>query len=181
MMQEPAQSRQMEDAAGNPRFGGKMIKCPYCGRIFREGREEPRGNADRTCLVCGHSWRSRDGGIPRRCPACRSLRWNQGEKKLRCAACGYEWTSRIKGMPKKCPRCQSTGWRVPGAGRAEHEMQARENSGPDRIGEALTMYSEGATCVEASIATGIPIETLMKALSKNGSAPVRMKRRERRS
>lgn len=164
----------MEGVPRKPRFEGRMIRCPYCDRLFRKGREEPRGNVNRECLVCGHTWRSRGEGNPRRCPACRSLRWNRGERELRCAVCGYEWLSRTKGTPKRCPRCQSAKWRGPDDGA---ERETREGVRPDGIGEALSMYSEGATCVEASLATGIPMETLIKALSGSGRAPVRMKRR----
>ena len=54
------------------------------------------------CYSCGHAWYPRDEKLPKRCPRCRSSRWDHPLKKeTKCKFCGYEW--RLTSINEKCP------------------------------------------------------------------------------
>lgn len=56
------------------------------------------------CYSCGHAWYPRDEKLPKRCPRCRSSRWDHPLKKeTKCKFCGYEW--RLTSINEKCPSC----------------------------------------------------------------------------
>ena len=143
-----------------------LIECPYCGMHFREGATfEPR-YTDRMCMVCGHAWRSRGDALPRRCPSCRSTEWNVSmRKEVECRKCGHRWVPRGGCVPSKCPKCKSPSW----SGAKVDPRQPEED-----LLRAVSMYSEGAGCVEASLATGVPVEDVVKKVLSLSGGPVRM-------
>lgn len=56
------------------------------------------------CYSCGHAWSSRGEKLPKRCPHCRSSRWDQPVKKeTECKFCGHHW--RLTSINEKCPAC----------------------------------------------------------------------------
>lgn len=62
-----------------------------------------------TCLRCGYQWSARTE-VPKRCPACKSTRWNKEAVTNKCLRCGAEWTQRGDRVPKFCPVCHSGMW-----------------------------------------------------------------------
>ncbi|MBR6203899.1 MAG: hypothetical protein IKQ60_02390 [Candidatus Methanomethylophilaceae archaeon] len=69
-------------------------------------------------------------------------------------------------VPTKCPRCKSGSW----SGEKAGSRQLKE----DDLRRAVSMYSEGAGCVEASLATGVPVEDIVKKVLSLSGGPVRM-------
>lgn len=144
-----------------------LIECPYCGMLFREGAVVKPRCTDRMCMVCGHAWKSRGDAVPRRCPSCRSTEWNvSAREEVECARCGHRWIPRGGCVPTKCPRCKSGSW----SGEKAGSRQLKE----DDLRRAVSMYSEGAGCVEASLATGVPVEDVVKKVLSLSDGPVRM-------
>lgn len=95
----------------------KSDKDPY-----RSGRGRSEKNSDRTalhCNQCDHDWLKRSEGLPKRCPVCRSLKWNEEKiPQYVCHRCNHVWKARTK--PNKCPKCQSVKWNV-----SVHKLQCR--------------------------------------------------------
>ena len=56
------------------------------------------------CYRCGHLWIPKTETSPKRCPRCRSSRWDVPERKLRlCKFCGTQFQMGTLGDP--CPSC----------------------------------------------------------------------------
>lgn len=64
------------------------------------------------CHRCSYEWMPRRGQPPKRCPRCRSVKWNNPDLKVTCVRCGHTWNSH-DGKPKRCPSCGSHQWNVP--------------------------------------------------------------------
>lgn len=91
------------------------------GLRHKRGRNE--ANADPLaalhCNQCDHEWLKRSEGPPKRCPVCRSPKWNEEKMpQYACHKCGHVWKARTD--PKKCPKCQSVKWNV-----SVHKLQCR--------------------------------------------------------
>lgn len=55
------------------------------------------------CYRCGHYWNLRGEAMPKRCPRCRSSRWDvPEERQIRCS-CGMTWT--LTDSKQCCPSC----------------------------------------------------------------------------
>ncbi|MBP5734334.1 MAG: hypothetical protein J6W53_00725 [Candidatus Methanomethylophilaceae archaeon] len=130
-----------------------VCRCPRCGMVFRMGTED-RHLTDRLCLVCGHAWKSRGRTLPRRCPKCRSTRWNaRVREELECLRCHHRWVPRGAGVPMNCPRCKSMYWR--------EERQEPAAVTDDLLQKAASMYSEGKGCLEIAMLLDIPLEDVV--------------------
>lgn len=82
--------------------------CPQCGSTKDDS--EP---GSLHCNQCDHVWLRRGDHDPKRCPMCRSDRWNRPrDHKLRCRRCGHVWRNRSE-RPDRCPACQSSRWDEP--------------------------------------------------------------------
>lgn len=64
------------------------------------------------CQRCSYEWTPRKDQLPKRCPRCRSVKWNDPHLKVTCVRCGHTWNSH-DGNPKRCPSCGSHQWNVP--------------------------------------------------------------------
>ncbi len=64
------------------------------------------------CARCSYVWTPRGDDNPKRCPKCRSIKWNNPELKVTCLRCNHTWNSH-KGVPKRCPSCGTHQWNVP--------------------------------------------------------------------
>ncbi len=64
------------------------------------------------CCRCSYDWFPRGSELPKRCPECRSVKWNSPNLLVECLRCGHKWNSQ-KGSPKRCPSCGSKCWNVP--------------------------------------------------------------------
>ena len=144
----------MDDTPDSP---DRCIRCPFCGRSFHEHRIPTSKGTDRTCLRCGHVWRSRGEGRPARCPSCRSSKWNLPDRMNVCLRCGHEWYPRGGARSVKCPSCMARNWDVLGDGFED----AAETPVRDPLDSAEAMYAEGSSCIEAACFYGVPLETLM--------------------
>lgn len=83
--------------------------CPKCRR---PETDRMAGNTLR-CNQCDHEWVKRADPMPKKCPVCRSFRWNEEKiPQLTCRRCGHMWRMR-ENKPRKCPKCQSEKWDVP--------------------------------------------------------------------
>lgn len=72
----------------------------------------------RAYCPCGHSWRPRNGKLPKKCPKCKqkggggfrvrvpanTLQPENVVCKVRCE-CGHQWKPRMGTLPKRCPCC----------------------------------------------------------------------------
>lgn len=144
----------------------EVCKCPRCGMVFRKDSETVH-LTDRLCLQCGHVWKSRGRTLPKRCPVCRSARWNTpARENLECLRCGHRWTPRGVGVPVNCPRCKSVYWRED---RAEPEEIT-----DDLLRKAMTMYSEGKGCLEIAMLLDIPLEDVVMEIRSVHDGFVRM-------
>ena len=144
-----------------------IVRCPFCGMSFRPEHIEPVYEKDRLCLVCGYTWTSRGKKSPHRCPSCRSTEWNvRTRKQVECGRCGHRWVPRSSGPPSICPKCKSPRW---------NESESEPEPIPEEdIRRALSMYSEGVGCIDASLATGVPLEIIVHRISSINDGPVRM-------
>ena len=144
----------------------EVCKCPRCGMVFRRDSETVH-LTDRLCLQCGHVWKSRGRTLPRRCPVCRSARWNTpARENLECLRCGHRWTPRGVGVPVNCPRCKSVYWR-------EDRVEPEEVTG-DLLRKAMSMYSEGKGCLEIAMLLDIPLEDVVMEIRSVHDGFVRM-------
>ena len=64
------------------------------------------------CCRCSYDWFPRGSELPKRCPECRSVKWNSPNLLVECLRCGHKWNSQ-KGSPKRCPNCGSKCWNIP--------------------------------------------------------------------
>lgn len=64
-----------------------------------------------TCTRCSYIWIPRKSELPKRCPKCRSIKWNDHDLKVACLRCGHVWNSH-NGSPKRCPSCGTHQWNV---------------------------------------------------------------------
>lgn len=65
-----------------------------------------------TCVRCSYEWIPRKAELPKRCPRCRSIKWNDEHLRVTCLRCQHTWNSH-DGNPKRCPKCGSHQWNVP--------------------------------------------------------------------
>ncbi len=143
-----------------------VCRCPRCGMVFRRDSEAAY-LTDRLCLQCGHVWKSRGRTLPRRCPKCRSTRWNtRAREELACLRCGYHWIPRGVGVPVNCPRCKSVYWR--------ERKEEPETVTDDLLRKAVSMYSEGRGCLEIAMSLDIPLEEVVMEIRSVHDGFVRM-------
>ncbi len=64
------------------------------------------------CVRCSYEWMPRKEQLPKRCPNCRSVKWNEANLRVTCMRCEHTWNSH-DGNPKRCPNCGSHQWNVP--------------------------------------------------------------------
>jgi DNA-directed RNA polymerase subunit RPC12/RpoP len=64
------------------------------------------------CCRCSYDWFPRGSELPKRCPECRSIKWNSPNLLAECLRCGHKWNSH-RGNPQRCPNCGSKCWNVP--------------------------------------------------------------------
>jgi len=64
------------------------------------------------CSRCTYTWVPRREEPPKRCPRCRSIKWDMPELTVTCTRCNHTWNSH-NGSPKRCPECGSHQWNVP--------------------------------------------------------------------
>lgn len=64
------------------------------------------------CSRCAYEWIPRKAEAPKRCPKCRSIKWNMPYLTVTCKRCGHQWNSH-NGSPKRCPVCGTHQWNVP--------------------------------------------------------------------
>lgn len=64
------------------------------------------------CARCSYIWTPRGDEHPKRCPKCRSIKWDNPELKVTCLRCNHTWNSH-NGTPKRCPSCGSHQWNTP--------------------------------------------------------------------
>ncbi|MGN0138376.1 MAG: hypothetical protein ACI381_07210, partial [Candidatus Methanomethylophilaceae archaeon] len=101
----------------------RQARCSECGCEWTRGRiDEPcpecGASSDESpgmlhCNQCDHTWSRRTSRDPKRCPVCRSDRWNlPRDHRLTCYRCGHVWRNRSD-HPDRCPSCQSMRWDEP--------------------------------------------------------------------
>ncbi len=87
------------------------------------------------CSRCSYEWVPRKDGAPKRCPKCRSIKWNMPYLTVRCKRCGHQWNSH-NGSPKRCPECGTHQWNVPPKSytckRCEYTWNSKGNKMPKR-------------------------------------------------
>lgn len=90
--------------------------CPKCGHSLSD-----RNPLDMLhCNQCDHEWLKRSKDLPKKCPVCRTSKWNDERIPIHtCRKCGYMWRTRSEN-PNKCPKCQSKKWDV-----TAHKLQCR--------------------------------------------------------
>lgn len=71
-----------------------------------------RGRDELSCCRCSYSWMPRKDEVPKRCPSCRSIKWNMPDLKMKCLRCQHEWYAH-SGIPNRCPSCGSAKWQEP--------------------------------------------------------------------
>ncbi len=133
-----------------PRKDGLPKRCPKCRSIKWN---DPSLKV--TCQRCGHSWNSHNG-TPKRCPSCGTHQWNVPPRVFTCKRCNYTWNAKGSKVPRKCPSCSSKDWAV---GRDEDTRRAsKHDSEIDEATEGVVVreYRRGSSCVDISIAHGIP-------------------------
>jgi predicted Zn-ribbon and HTH transcriptional regulator len=83
--------------------------CPECGLTGREGTAPEALR----CNQCDHEWIKRSAGQPKRCPVCKTSKWNETKvPQQACHRCGHVFRIRTE-SPLKCPKCQSAKWNIP--------------------------------------------------------------------
>lgn len=109
---------------GSSRYGTPVSReavCPRCGAGWRRGSiDEPCPSCGWTgqggllrCNQCDHEWSMRGPSPPKKCPVCRSTRWDQPKlHRFACYRCGHVWRNRAE-HPDRCPGCQSKMWDQP--------------------------------------------------------------------
>ena len=148
------------------------ITCPFCGKTFHGDYALSVRMVDRVCMVCGHVWASRKGSVPRRCPSCRSTEWNVSSRNaVECKKCGHSWIPRRGYIPQICPKCKSDRWN---GDKPDLKLKWER-----KVENAVSLYSQGADCVEASVATGVPLEAIILKIRSLGDDPVRMFSKDR--
>lgn len=65
-----------------------------------------------SCCRCGYSWLPRKDEVPKRCPSCRSIKWNMPDLKMECTRCNHVWYAHHD-IPHRCPSCGSAKWQEP--------------------------------------------------------------------
>ena len=121
------------------------------------------------CARCSYEWIPRKDQLPKRCPKCRSIKWNDPHLRVTCLRCGHTWNSH-NGAPKRCPSCplcSSKDWA------SDREVDIHKISPQmeevDSVLEGLIMgeYRKGRTCVDISIAQGIPYSLVFEIVRRN--------------
>lgn len=64
------------------------------------------------CYRCSYDWFPRGDVKPKRCPNCRSVKWENPQLHVQCLRCGHRWNSQ-NGSPVRCPSCGSKCWNTP--------------------------------------------------------------------
>ncbi len=87
------------------------------------------------CVRCSYAWTPRKEQLPKRCPGCRSIKWNDSNLRVTCLRCDHVWNSH-DGNPKRCPKCGSHQWNVPASvhtcKRCGRSWESKGNSVPKR-------------------------------------------------
>lgn len=83
--------------------------CPECGKRQTEGYTDRYLH----CNQCDYDWVRKRDSIPKKCPLCRSSKWDGPKMNvLMCQRCRHIWTNQTAN-PKRCPHCQSAQWNLP--------------------------------------------------------------------
>ena len=69
-------------------------------------------------------------------------------------------------IPQICPKCKSDRW--------NGEKPDPKLKWERKVEHAVSLYSQGADCVDASLATGVPLEAIILKTRSLGDDPVRM-------
>ena len=69
-------------------------------------------------------------------------------------------------IPQICPKCKSDCW--------NGEKPDSKLKWERKVEHAVSLYFQGADCVEASLATGVPLEAIILRIRSLGDDPVRM-------
>ncbi len=138
------------------------------------------------CVRCSYEWMPRKEQLPKRCPKCRSVKWNESHLRVSCRRCGHEWNSH-DGNPSRCPSCGSYKWneplnsftckrcgnswtakggkvprRCPGCysrswnREPEPEQDKKPEVGAEIESKIIDLYRAGKGCVDISISMGLP-------------------------
>jgi hypothetical protein len=89
----------------------------------------------------------------------------------KCYRCNHQWGT-AKGEPKRCPKCHSVYWNVPIKGdtsgrrirtatRTAVDISVRE--------DIVRRYSEGESCTEIAIGTGISFSDVYAIVKEAGA------------
>ena len=134
------------------------------------------------CARCSYEWTPRKDELPKRCPKCRSIKWNDSHLRVTCLRCGHTWNSH-NGSPKRCPSCGTHQWNTPprsytckrcGYSWNAVDIQKTGPSAPevDAVLEGLILgeYRKGRSCVDISISQGIPYSLVFEIVKRNSTA-----------
>lgn len=126
-------------------------------------------NREKICGRCGHVWISHTE-TPVRCPNCGTYHWMGKPTTNTCVACGHKWFSRSSQVPLRCPRCKTRSW----MDTTEERPESQRRVGGNQEEVVVSRYESGEGCVEISIATGIPLSTVIRIAREsvcNGRTP----------
>lgn len=152
------------------------------------------------CVRCFYEWMPRKEQLPKRCPKCRSVKWNESNLRVACKRCGHEWNSH-DGSPVRCPGCGSYKWDEPmckyECKRCGNEWNAKGSKVPRRCPQCysrlwnvdsskivrepiylnddlemkvLEEYRKGSGCIDISILLSLPYSTVRGIISRETGA-----------
>lgn len=160
---------------------GSMLRCARCSYEWSPRKDElpkrcPKCRSIKwndphltvTCLRCGHTWNSHNG-TPKRCPSCGTHQWSTPPRSFTCKRCGYSWNAKGSKVPRKCPMCSSKEWSSDRE--AETRKVVKEESEADIMMEKMIVgeYRRGRSCVDISIARGLPYSKVYEIVKKNNA------------
>ena len=124
------------------------------------------------CARCSYEWIPRKDELPKRCPKCRSIKWNDSHLRVTCLRCGHTWNSH-NGSPKRCPSCGTHQWNTPPRSYtcADFQRAPSRESEVDAVLEGLILgeYRKGRSCVDISISEGIPYSLVFETVKRNST------------
>ncbi len=133
------------------------------------------------CCRCSYDWFPRGSELPKRCPECRSVKWNSPNLLVECLRCGHKWNSQ-KGDPKRCPSCGSKCWNVPPKThtciQCGHEWTSSSDCRPGRCPKCGTKYWDSQkqeskrSSKRSSVAGDIGLEERIMELHAEGLTTV---------
>lgn len=149
-----------------------------------------------TCVRCSYRWIPRKDELPKRCPKCRSTKWDDAHLCVNCVRCGYSWNSH-DGNPKRCPKCGSHRWNIPPnnytckrCGRTWESRSGKVSKAcpschshlwsvsrePEEIVDSpnfaiyekdiLSLYRQGKGCVDIAVCLNVPYSTVREIVSR---------------